>query len=73
MDKKFSICLECFSRGVRFKPTTDEERKKHNREEHKTTNGKSNTGNANRVKRGAIRTDLFRPKRHENNNFLFVE
>ena len=64
-EKKFSICLECFSRGIRFKPTTDDERVKHGREVHGYTKGMSNIGNANGVGKGRIGKHLFRPSRKD--------
>lgn len=64
-EQKFSICLECFSRGIRFKPTTDEERVRHGRDVHGFTKGMSNIGNAHGVGKGTIGKHLFRPSRKD--------
>jgi len=64
-EQKFSLCLECFSRGITFKPKTDEERVTHGREVHGFTKGMSNIGNANGVRRGSIGKHLFRPSRKD--------
>ena len=63
--QKFSICLECFSRGITFKPKTNEERVTHNREVHGFTKGMSNIDNANGVRRGSIGKHLFHPSRKD--------
>ena len=62
---KFSLCVLCLPE--KFRPTSNEDRQRHNRIKHGISNGQSNVCNVNRS--GRIRKDLFRPA--QTNNHLF--
>ena len=57
---KLSKCVDCLLYGKHYRPASDAERRKHNREHHGITQGKSNVGNPHNIKPKSSNTFLFK-------------